>query len=405
MMTMCFPLMMIIQILKKMYNKVKGDIGFIKMKDLNTTTIQKALNNLPSDAYRKRVRSILHSMFQKAVDDNIIDRNPARKAVWNVQHDAKRIKQPMTLEQEKLFVDYIYRPRVKQSQLEHAELMEFMLETGMRLGEATGLEWKSVDFDNSMIYVNTNLVTTMAIEEDGTVKGRYPRFHYPKTEMGKRKIPMTQRARELLLIEKERDNAIKALYKPKEGFEDLVFVSWLNTPIYDDTITLIFAATTTSSLKLDWAVNWDKKVLTMPISRKSIIRSKYLERVCLCGIGEVVGCGSAYLQNLFYNDLNNYIIINFGLLSLALGIMGGSFHILFAYMFGGKNLENSEILLFLAYGISVGIMAIFLWGIKSTFALDFEKLSIIPILILVLALLVCIWAYKFTVIQYRKKEL
>ena len=70
----------------KMYNKVKEDIGFIKMKDLNTTTIQKALNNLPSDAYRKRVRSILHSMFQKAVDDNIIDRNPARKAVWNVQH-------------------------------------------------------------------------------------------------------------------------------------------------------------------------------------------------------------------------------------------------------------------------------------------------------------------------------
>lgn len=168
--------------------------------------------------------------------------------------------------------------------------------------------------------------------------------------------------------------------------------------------TLIFAATTTSSLKLDWAVNWDKKVLTMPISRKSIIRSKYLELVCLCGIGEVVGCGLAYLQNLFCNDLNNYIIINFGLLSLALGIMGGSFHILFAYMFGGKNLENSEILLFLAYGISVGIMAIFLWGIKSTFALDFEKLSIIPILILVLALLVCIWAYKFTVIQYKKKN-
>lgn len=235
----------------KMYNKVKEDIGFIKMKDLNTTTIQKALNNLPSDAYRKRVRSILHSMFQKAVDDNIIDRNPARKAVWNVQHDAKRIKQPMTLEQEKLFVDYIYRPRVKQSQLEHAELMEFMLETGMRLGEATGLEWKSVDFDNSMIYVNTNLVTTMAIEEDGTVKGRYPRFHYPKTEMGKRKIPMTQRARELLLIEKERDNAIKSLYEPKEGFEDLVFVSWLNTPIYDDTIRRSLSKLTQELRKID----------------------------------------------------------------------------------------------------------------------------------------------------------
>ena len=121
----------------------------------------------------------------------------------------------------------------------------------MRLGEATGLEWKSVDFDNSMIYVNTNLVTTMAIEEDGTVKGRYPRFHYPKTEMGKRKIPMTQRARELLLIEKERDNAIKALYEPKEGFEDLVFVSWLNTPIYDDTIRRSLSKLTQELRKID----------------------------------------------------------------------------------------------------------------------------------------------------------
>ena len=106
----------------------------------------------------------------------------------------------------------------------------------MRLGEATGLEWKSVDFEEGIIYVNTNLVTTMAKESDGTVKGRYPRFHYPKTEMGKRKIPMTDRARELLVYEMERDKRIKKEHKPLEGFEDLVFVTWLNTPIYDDTI-------------------------------------------------------------------------------------------------------------------------------------------------------------------------
>lgn len=62
---------------------------------------------------------------------------------------------------------------------------------------------------------------------------------------------MTQRARELLLIEKERDNAIKALYEPKEGFEDLVFVSWLNTPIYDDTIRRSLSKLTQELRKID----------------------------------------------------------------------------------------------------------------------------------------------------------
>ena len=235
----------------KMYDKVENEIGSIKMKDLTITAVQKALNTLPSDPYRKRVRSILHRMFECALDDGMLERNPARKAVWNVTHDPKKIRQPMNIEQEKLFVEHIYKPRVKQPQLEYAELFEFMLETGMRLGEATGLEWKNVDFDGGIIKVETNLVTTMAVEADGTKKGRYPRFHYPKTEMGKRKIPMTERARELLMKEMERDKVIKAAHKPKEGFEDLVFVTWLNTPVYDDTVRRSLSKVTQELRKID----------------------------------------------------------------------------------------------------------------------------------------------------------
>lgn len=91
----------------------------------------------------------------------------------------------------------------------------------------------------------------MAVEADGTKKGRYPRFHYPKTEMGKRKIPMTERARELLMKEMERDKVIKAAHKPKEGFEDLVFVTWLNTPVYDDTVRRSLSKVTQELRKID----------------------------------------------------------------------------------------------------------------------------------------------------------
>lgn len=76
----------------KMYDKVENEIGSIKMKDLTITAVQKALNTLPSDPYRKRVRSILHRMFECALDDGMLERNPARKAVWNVTHDPKKRK-------------------------------------------------------------------------------------------------------------------------------------------------------------------------------------------------------------------------------------------------------------------------------------------------------------------------
>lgn len=66
---------------KSMFEKVKPLIGDVKMKDLKLAIIQKALNELPSDQYRKRARSLLHGMFEKAIDDDILDKNPARKAV------------------------------------------------------------------------------------------------------------------------------------------------------------------------------------------------------------------------------------------------------------------------------------------------------------------------------------
>ena len=36
----------------KMYDKVKDDIGHYTLKDINLNIVQKALNGLPSDAYR-----------------------------------------------------------------------------------------------------------------------------------------------------------------------------------------------------------------------------------------------------------------------------------------------------------------------------------------------------------------
>lgn len=221
---------------KSMFEKIKPMIGDVKMKDLKLAIIQKALNELPSDQYRKRARSLLHGMFEKAIDDDILDKNPARKAVWNVRNDPKKTKEPMTYEQELIFKEYIYKPRPKHSCLEHAEILEFLLETGLRLGEVMGLQWKYVHIEEGYFEVVTNLVTTPGINENGEEQGRFRRFHYPKTEMGKRKVPLTARAIEILESEKIRDEQIDKVCPPMEGFEDIVFRTWSNTPLYDDTV-------------------------------------------------------------------------------------------------------------------------------------------------------------------------
>lgn len=219
-----------------MFDKMDADIGDVKMKDLCLTKVQQTLNNLPSDQYRKRARSLLHGMFEKAVDDCVLDRNPARKAQWNVRRDPKAVKKPLTIEQEKFFVDYIYKPRWRSDHLEQAPMLEFLLETGLRLGEVMGLQWKYVHLEEGYFEVVTNLVTTPGIDENGNKQGRFRRFHYPKTEMGKRKVPLTQRAKEILEEQKVRKRQINKSVPPMEGFEDIVFVTWNNTPLYDDTV-------------------------------------------------------------------------------------------------------------------------------------------------------------------------
>ena len=81
------------------------------------------MNDLKTDACRKGVRSLLHCMVEKAVDDDILMKNPTKNTSWTVTHDPRVLKVPMTYPQEKLFVQHLYAPRVKQAKLEHVELI------------------------------------------------------------------------------------------------------------------------------------------------------------------------------------------------------------------------------------------------------------------------------------------
>lgn len=70
-----------------------------------------------------------------------------------------------------------------------------MANTGMRVGEITGLRWSDIDLKKGIIRVNHTLVYYNHRDE----KGCYFSINTPKTKAGEREIPMTEGVKQALL--------------------------------------------------------------------------------------------------------------------------------------------------------------------------------------------------------------
>ncbi len=96
-----------------------------------------------------------------------------------------------------------------------------LLGTGMRVGEATGLRWCDIDFDEGIIDVNHTLVYY-----NHETNGCYFNVHTPKTKAGERKIPMLASVKEAFMEEKryQEQNNIRCTSNI-DGYTDFIFVN------------------------------------------------------------------------------------------------------------------------------------------------------------------------------------
>ena len=88
---------------------------------------------------------------------------------------------------------------------------------GMRRSEVLGLKWCNVDFENSRIYIRETLQqSTKKLSGDSN-------FTAPtKTESSERALPITKKAKELLLAQYELQQANKTLLKDSYVYSDYV---------------------------------------------------------------------------------------------------------------------------------------------------------------------------------------
>lgn len=174
-------------------------IGQQRVCDLTPLDIQFYINQITNEGYSfstiKKQLELLRASLRKAVSLKIIPDNPAQEVDMPNQ---KMIKKPREVlayneKEQRRLQDYIEAHTDQNAIL----CVAFMIETGLRSGEALALRWSDVDTDKHRCHVCATVVNphlpSKAYVQDT-----------PKTDASIRTIPLNVRATAILNILKKR---------------------------------------------------------------------------------------------------------------------------------------------------------------------------------------------------------
>ena len=129
---------------------VQPNFGRKRAVAVKRSDVKRFYNQLADDKILKiatidNVHNVLHQVFQVAVDDDYIRKNPTdgvlKELKLSHQFDSEKRK-ALTVEQQTLFLNYLKsHPKYRH----WYPTFYIMANTGMRVGELTGLRWRDVD--------------------------------------------------------------------------------------------------------------------------------------------------------------------------------------------------------------------------------------------------------------------
>ncbi len=206
---------------------VKPSFGKNRLVLVKKSDVRRFYNSLADGKILKiatidNVHNVLHQVFQVAVDDGMIRINPTDNMLKELKlsHGFEREKKSaLTIEQQNLFFDFL---RTHPKYLHWYPVFYVMANTGMRVGEITGLRWQDIDLNEGVININHTLVYYNHRDENGC----YFSINTPKTKAGVREIPMTESVKQAFIQEREyqREVGIESNMRV-DGYADFIFVT------------------------------------------------------------------------------------------------------------------------------------------------------------------------------------
>lgn len=141
--------------------------GDTLLVEISTAMINKFLLGFQKQGYKQatatKLYNIMNGVFTMAFMDDSIPTNPMLKAYKpkaskdETAHDKSENEKALTVEQLKNVLSC-----VEHEDLKWKTFICLLAETGMRRGEACGLQWQDIDFDNNLIHIRRNLQYTPA---------------------------------------------------------------------------------------------------------------------------------------------------------------------------------------------------------------------------------------------------
>lgn len=183
--------------LNRLYVEAKAlasyPISQMQINDITLLDIQTYINQLVDDGYSYttvvKQRHIVTAPLRYAYRAGLTDRNhcdgvemPAKESILKPD----RAVEALTQQQQIPLLAYIHS-----NPCMSASLVEFLLETGLRVGEAQALCWNDVDWKKETIQINKTILNSRPNHKSIVQSS-------PKTPSSLRTIPLSKRAKEIL---------------------------------------------------------------------------------------------------------------------------------------------------------------------------------------------------------------
>lgn len=262
---------------------VMDDLGRYKIQELRKSDIVRFYNRLIDNKKLaintiESINTVLHQVFQVAVDDDYIRKN-LTEGVMNECKSARNYARPkrhaLTIPEQDAFVGYI---RETPEWNHWLPLFTFFLGTGCRVSEIVGLTWSNVDMDENLICISHGLVSY-----DREKKKTYHYLSLPKTEAGIRYIPILKEVKQALLDEKAYQDEVGITCTANiDGRTDFVFLNRFGNVHNPQTINraikrIVLAYNTEEA---DRALKEDKKGVYLPNFSCHNLRHTFATRFC-----------------------------------------------------------------------------------------------------------------------------
>lgn len=172
-------------------------------------------------------------------------------------------------------------------------------------------------------------------------------------------------------------------------------------------VILMMTMSVITSLSYDEMAKWDKYALTMPISRKDIVKSKYVVMVLLSLIGSLMGILLGSVAGFISHNLVISQVVAENCVVFAVAVIMGSMILPLLYRFG---VERSRILMILVFLIPTflvvgGIYLAKNFGLSMTVINEKALITGLSVGLPILLVVSLVCSYFVSVKIYSKKDL